>query len=50
MFELTYWFYRVGIESILQDTNPVKAARSTAQLSRGTCPQMEPRAPRRVRP
>jgi len=50
MFELSYWFYRAGIESILQDTNAVGAARSTAQLSRGTCPQMELRARRRVRP
>ena len=34
MFELSYWFYRAGIESILHDTNAVTAARSTAQLPR----------------
>jgi hypothetical protein len=50
MFEAAYWFYCVGIGSILHDTNAVTAARSTAQLPRATCPQMEPRVPHRVRP
>ena len=34
MFEAAYWFYCVGIGSILHDTNAVTAARSTAQLPR----------------